>query len=97
MFLLNLYLFKKTQLYIYNINQIQCIELMMTHYQAVMWLTGPAMCFCLLLPSYSINVFLHISGSLYLIFPHVLTNINISYLTCVLLKKNILSFFNVFF
>ena len=62
---------------------------MMTHCQAVMWLTGPAMCFCLLLPTYSINVFLHVSGSLYLIFAHVLANINISYFTCVLLKKNI--------
>ena len=70
---------------------------MMTHCQAVMWLTGPAMCFCLLLPTYRINVFLHVSGSLYLIFAHVLANINISYLTCVLLKKRYSSFFNVFF
>jgi hypothetical protein len=70
----------------------------MTHCQAVMWLTGPAMCFCLLLPTYSINVFLHVSGSLYLIFAHVLANINISYFTCVLLeKKRYSSFFNVFF
>jgi hypothetical protein len=69
----------------------------MTHCQAVMWLTGPAMCFCLLLPTYSINVFLHVSGSLYLIFAHVLANINISYLTCVLLKKKDIRVFSMCF